>query len=733
MSTYVPSLLFSFCMCSVIVVLVFFFLMIRRPPRSTLSSSSAASDVYKRQVSTQSTGNPTLSMSHTHPPELLLTLADPSPELTVAVIKRLQESGLEARRVEGVDHDAAIVITATMPELEKEAEIRGLQKQTVEVDPISQLRRHEIFTRGEGKQFEGYGTSEFFLPFERVTLVQSLLDAARVGSELHAMLDMHQDSFLKEGLRRAHKLEEVRILHDEAEQSKLMSALRGRVLVPVQEVRDYFGSEVAFYFAWLNFFTVWLVIPGVFGLLLWALRPEGVSVDNSPRIPAFTIFVALWGITFLAFWRRRAAEWACTWDTLDCDDAWKMEDIRIDFAGELVVSPVTGFKQLHYPSWKRWYIWYPLSVLVSLFMLAVAFGFMCLSLNLQGYVHGSDEFDAHGRRHFESPIHVQAIAAYAQPGAIFDPDLGYVMPLVPVVIHVVMVMILNAIYGMVAEWLTSLENHRTEHDHQSSLIAKRFLFEAFDAYIGLFYIAFYELDVTKLRTELVAVYTADSARRVVIEVVIPRVMKFWSTRSAAKKSQGALKKNDDLDPCMAAVQDALLLGEYEPFDDYLEMVIEFGYVVLFAAAFPLASILSIGCNLIEMRSDLYKLCCVCVRPSCKKANNIGTWAVVISTMGWLAIVTNTFIMGMTSDQLEQWFPKFFKDIDGPGAYDHRARKSGILLMFGIEHFLLLVSLAITAAVRTQPKWVMIDVQRREYEARQALAAERQHARDAKQR
>eukprot|EP00656_Telonema_subtile_P000384 TRINITY_DN10179_c0_g1_i3.p1 TRINITY_DN10179_c0_g1~~TRINITY_DN10179_c0_g1_i3.p1 ORF type:complete len:315 (-),score=74.03 TRINITY_DN10179_c0_g1_i3:217-1161(-) len=37
-------------------IYIFFFLMIRRPPRSTLSSSSAASDVYKRQVSTQSTG-----------------------------------------------------------------------------------------------------------------------------------------------------------------------------------------------------------------------------------------------------------------------------------------------------------------------------------------------------------------------------------------------------------------------------------------------------------------------------------------------------------------------------------------------------------------------------------------------------------------------------------------------------------------------------------------------------
>eukprot|EP00825_Cyclidium_porcatum_P042382 TRINITY_DN5788_c0_g1_i4.p2 TRINITY_DN5788_c0_g1~~TRINITY_DN5788_c0_g1_i4.p2 ORF type:complete len:219 (+),score=62.88 TRINITY_DN5788_c0_g1_i4:120-776(+) len=36
-------------------MIVFFFLMIRRPPRSTHCISSAASDVYKRQVSTQST------------------------------------------------------------------------------------------------------------------------------------------------------------------------------------------------------------------------------------------------------------------------------------------------------------------------------------------------------------------------------------------------------------------------------------------------------------------------------------------------------------------------------------------------------------------------------------------------------------------------------------------------------------------------------------------------------
>eukprot|EP00825_Cyclidium_porcatum_P052553 TRINITY_DN998_c0_g3_i1.p1 TRINITY_DN998_c0_g3~~TRINITY_DN998_c0_g3_i1.p1 ORF type:complete len:405 (-),score=94.31 TRINITY_DN998_c0_g3_i1:267-1481(-) len=46
---------FCFSLSTQVFYLFFFFLMIRRPPRSTHCISSAASDVYKRQVSTQST------------------------------------------------------------------------------------------------------------------------------------------------------------------------------------------------------------------------------------------------------------------------------------------------------------------------------------------------------------------------------------------------------------------------------------------------------------------------------------------------------------------------------------------------------------------------------------------------------------------------------------------------------------------------------------------------------
>eukprot|EP00656_Telonema_subtile_P013433 TRINITY_DN16822_c0_g2_i2.p1 TRINITY_DN16822_c0_g2~~TRINITY_DN16822_c0_g2_i2.p1 ORF type:complete len:370 (+),score=105.77 TRINITY_DN16822_c0_g2_i2:23-1132(+) len=55
-SCYIAHIASLLIIYSYVVFFFFFFLMIRRPPRSPLSSSSAASDVYKRQVSTQSTG-----------------------------------------------------------------------------------------------------------------------------------------------------------------------------------------------------------------------------------------------------------------------------------------------------------------------------------------------------------------------------------------------------------------------------------------------------------------------------------------------------------------------------------------------------------------------------------------------------------------------------------------------------------------------------------------------------
>ena len=92
------------------------------------------------------------------------------------------------------------------------------------------------------------------------------------------------------------------------------------------------------------------------------------------------------------------------------------------------------------------------------------------------------------------------------------------------------------------------------------------------------------------------------------------------------------------------------------------MVIQFGYITLFASAFPLASVLSIVCNLIEIRSDGFKLTYVTRKPLPRRTANIGTWARVCTFQAWLAILTNCLIFGFSSEQMGEWFPSLFRRV-----------------------------------------------------------------------
>lgn len=61
--------------------------------------------------------------------------------------------------------------------------------------------------------------------------------------------------------------------------------------------------------------------------------------------------------------------------------------------------------------------------------------------------------------------------------------------------------------------------------------------------------------------------------------------------------------------------------------DYQEMFIQFGYVVLFSSAFPLAAMCALINNIIEIRSDALKLCTGLQRPFGQRVENIGQWQV----------------------------------------------------------------------------------------------------------
>lgn len=86
------------------------------------------------------------------------------------------------------------------------------------------------------------------------------------------------------------------------------------------------------------------------------------------------------------------------------------------------------------------------------------------------------------------------------------------------------------------------------------------------------------MDIVGLREQLLSLFFIDIVRRVVAELLIPKLASFkrsYFTKPANPKdeehlliSQAILEVNKD---------------SYEPFDDYLEIVTNFGYLVMLSS------------------------------------------------------------------------------------------------------------------------------------------------------
>ena len=74
------------------------------------------------------------------------------------------------------------------------------------------------------------------------------------------------------------------------------------------------------------------------------------------------------------------------------------------------------------------------------------------------------------------------------------------------------------------------------------------------------------------------------------------------------------------------------------------MVIQFGFISLFVAAFPLAPFFALINNVLEIRLDAIKLVTIWRRPLAKKAQDIGVWSPILRAICILSVVTNVCIV-----------------------------------------------------------------------------------------
>ena len=83
-------------------------------------------------------------------------------------------------------------------------------------------------------------------------------------------------------------------------------------------------------------------------------------------------------------------------------------------------------------------------------------------------------------------------------------------------------------------------------------------------------------------------------------------------------------------------------------------VIQFGFVTMFVAAFPLAPFFALINNILELRIDAINFVVNFRRPVAERSKGIGVWFGILRTMSWFAVLVNSFVIAFTSEFIPRY-------------------------------------------------------------------------------
>ena len=429
------------------------------------------------------------------------------------------------------------------------------------------------------------------------------------------------------------------------------------------------------------FLAKWLFIPGIISIILFLY--EKIFADplyNNYYNGLFSFGIAIWAPLLVIYWNRRCNELNIEWDNYNLNV--NPIDLRQQFKGEVIINPVTDREWLDYPSKQR-IMRYIESFIISLPFMLLALIVMVCSLNMMGYTDSNDVF------------YINIFASLAKPGGIFEK--GTLMASIPSIIMTISMVTICKFYEPSAQWATSRENHKTKERHLNSLNLKRFVFNFIFFFSHLFYVAFQRKDLVGLRKELITLALVDEIRRIATESALPAILQNKGIKFEKKKWNTVVEEE----------LDELKKPEYTYFEDYLELIIQYGYVTMFAAAFPLGAFINYIFLFFERRSDAFKIENLCRRPLSVFTNDIGIWDDIMKAISYMSVFTNIFLFS-------------FASLAGEDKNNTLAICERSYYFISIEHILIIILMIMRMLIRPMPHWVKVFLQRVEVKDRREL-------------
>lgn len=567
----------------------------------------------------------------------------------------------------------------------------------------------EAFSYVDRDNFKDSDNMEVFLTLaERQYFIKYVLDGLRAQRDLRIpglpdSYTLHHRDNIWQKLQSAGVVVDMFPLHNQEKLKSLCEAWYSgnQLSQPLDSVNEYFGNPLAYYFSFLDFYTWSLLPPAVLGLVITYFSgqaqmdiEESISGphyerDDDESASAFSghvvlaVFSMIWSTVVMELWKRRSSSLSYRWGTLRLTERYA--EPRPGFHGELGVNPVTGRVEPIFPEWQR-----DLRIaLVSLPVVLLFLGFVVVGMLC--FYWG----EAQVKELFKDS----------------DSIMSMMWLYAPSVLHVIYTNVLATAYRVVAKALTDFENHREESAFDKHLTSKVLVFTFFNYFAVLFHIAVFKQDVPLLRKRLSSLLIMSQLVNQATEVVVPYLVDRFVNASNRTESED--------DPQEDKFRNQSTLPAYPGlFAEYIELLVQFGYLSLFSCVYPLAAVLLLINNLTEIRSDAYKICQLFRKPFSTPVANMGVWQIAFEVLSFVSVMSNCWLL-LLSPQLQNFFQE-----------RKLSPTNALLLSVLVEHVLILVKLILRILIPDEPAWISKKREHIEFMSMQALKQQKLPSKDS---
>ena len=333
-----------------------------------------------------------------------------------------------------------------------------------------------------------------------------------------------------------------------------------------------FGNGVGFFFLWISHYIKWLIFPSILGLIIHLILLKKQLNENNYELVLSLIFtgtIVLWGNYYVLSWKKMNKFYNYIWGvsnfkvnkTITTDNRVSVN--KINFMG--VKLPQSSSNKSHFTN-------IIILILSALIKLAV------IASNLLILAFKNHTFD------LKIVIYNKFLNKYWK----------YITPII--------IYILRECFSIFSEkaniWLYSHQKFISEKEKHKMLVQKKLLFEFFNYYFNLYYIAFLKKNFEKCLYDNCYAELDQQLVMIILSDAIVICVKFYTNVYSLRKEINKIEK--EIKSKYLYVENPSNKFRYYtryPFNNnsiveyYLKIFLTFGYILQFGACCPISFIL----------------------------------------------------------------------------------------------------------------------------------------------